>query len=383
MDKFFKRQSRPASPIRIPKHTHFEEEKEDDDDDEEELIFHVKSTKTSQTQQHPQTQETRETQTETETNLETEFTEPPFDYISFRNIYKLNDYVPTRFIKNIISHHFPTDASVMHEYTDTTKLLKIKICDLFPNKIENWKQNREPDYVRIPAIAKNIYQTKTNPIKTMFYMNYNLKTDKFELIDGCHRFKALEMLLSLNENQGRITDPKLKNENNDDIAEWFTNHDIDWLLNEYVIIYICFSSSMNDLEMLRENINLSQPMRYNAYGEKYQVINQIADNYQLKYKKNFSESDNETYLKSNGMTNRNKFIELLNTVYDKYICELENVAIHNRYGIIQQYLIVANENIYYDIIETRIKCNEKTRKRCDETGCYLFVCKNNVLENII
>lgn len=359
MDKFFKRPPN-SSPDKNDKR-----EKKDDSDDEEENYYSSRF---------------RQKQTQTEFVDEPK---PTFDYNLFRNVYKGNDFVPTKFIKNVISHHFPNESLIIHEYTDNIKLLKIKICDLFPNKVCNWKQNREPDYVRIPAIAKNIYETKINPIKTMFYMNYNLKNDNFELIDGCHRFKALEMILSLSENQGKIIDPKLRNENNDELSEWFTNHDINWLLNEYVIIYICFNSPMNDLEMLRENINLSQPMRYNAYGEKYQVINQIADNYQLRYKKNFSESDNETYLKSNGMTNRNKFIELLNAVYDKYICELENANIHNRYGIIQRYLIIANENIYYDIIETRIKCNEKTRKRCDETGCYLFVCKNNVLENII
>ena len=113
------------------------------------------------------------------------------------------------------------------------------------------------------------------------------------------------------------------------------------------------------------------------FDEKYQVINQIADNYQLRYKKNFSESDNEIYLKTNGMTNRNKFIELLSILYDKYTINV------NRIGILQNHLNVANNKIYIGINELRIKCNDKTKKRCDETGCYLFVYKNNVLENII
>ena len=331
-----------------------------------------------ETQQQQQTQQTQQTRQSRQSRQNQNTQQQTYD--EFRNTYKMNDYIPINHINTLILHHFPNDSSMIHDYNINTKLFRIKIRDLFPDKICNWEFNRDPDYIRIPAIARNIYETRQNPIKTMFYMNYNFKIDKFELIDGCHRFKALEMLVSLNKNNGRIIERKLRNENNDEIAEWFDNYNIDWLLDNYIIIYICFQSSYKDLEILRENINLSQPMRYiknSEFDEKYQVINQIADNYQLRYKKNFSESDNEIYLKTNGMTNRNKFIELLSILYDKY-----NINV-NRIGILQNHLIDANNKIYSDINELRIKCNDKTKKRCDETGCYLFIYKNNVLENII
>jgi hypothetical protein len=302
------------------------------------------------------------------------------NYERFRELYKKNDYVPLNHISTIMSYHFTNDTSIIYDYNMSTKLLKIKICDLFPNKIYNWECNRDPDYIRIPTIAKNIYETRRNPIKTIFYVNYNFKTDKFELIDGCHRFKALEMLLSLSYNNGKIIEDNLRNENNDEIAEWFDNYNIDWLLNDYIIAHVCFQASITDLQNLRENINLSQPMTYRknpVFDEKYQVINQLADNYQVRYKKNFSDSNNESYLKTNGMTNRNKFIELLSILYDKY-----NIDV-NRIGILQQHLNSANDKLYNDVIEGRIKCSEKTKKRCDETGCYLFIYKNNVLENVI
>ena len=304
-------------------------------------------------------------------------------YVSLRRIHlRENQYVPIHLIGDAMYHHFPNESSVLHEYDHVTKLIRVKIGDfLGPNKVINWEYNRAPDYVRIPEIAKTIYETKHNPIRTIFYTNYNFKTDKFEIIDGSHRFKALELLLSLSNNNGRIIDPKMRNENNEDVAMWFDNSDISWLLNDCIILYVCFQSSLNELISLRNTINLSQPMTYeippDPFNEKYQIINVIADDYQLKYRKNFSKSTGENYLKANGMTTRNKFIELLVVLYDKHAVNV------NRAGILQQQLRAANNKIHEKILRNELKISEKTKNRCDDSGCYLFIYKNSFLEDFI
>lgn len=325
-------------------------------------------------------------QTEIDFEYEENFINPNLNtiYSDLRKIHlKNNVFVPVHLINDVVVHHFPNNSSILHDYTSTIKLLKIKVRDLLvQNKIVNWEYNREPDYIRIPTISKSIYENRCNPIKTLFYMNYNFKNDNFEIIDGSHRFKALEMLLSLNNNNGKIIDAKLRNTEGNENAEWFDVNDITWLLNEYVIIYCCFQSTQNELMQLRDNINLSQPMEIipsstPIHDEKYQIINKMADEYQIRYKKNFSDSNDDSYLKSNGMTNRNKFIKLLSNLYNKY-----NIDI-NRVGILHQHLQTANENIHNKLISGNLKCSQKSKKRCDESGCYLFMYKNDVLEEFI
>lgn len=342
-------------------------------------------------QNQNQNQNLQKTDTQTILNVECEddlkkscFNDSISTYHELRKIHlKNNIFVPLHLISNVIMHHFPNNSAIVHDYTATTKLIRIKIHDLLiPNKIVNWNYNREPDYVRIPAISKNIYETRCNPIKTLFYINYNFKNDNFEIIDGSHRFKALEMLLSLRNNNGKIIDSRLKNTDGNESAEWFDDTDINWILNEYILIYCCFQSTQNELIQLRDNINLSQPMEIipsstQINDEKYQIINRIADDYQLRFKKNFSDSNDDSYLKSNGMTNRNKFIKLLSNLYDKY-----NIDI-NRVGILQQHLQIANDNIHAKLDSGKLKCSQKSKKRCDESGCYLFMYKNDVLEDFI
>jgi hypothetical protein len=119
------------------------------------------------------------------------------------------------------------------------------------------------------------------------------------------------------------------------------------------------------------------PSAIPIHDEKYQIINKMADEYQIRYKKNFSDSNDDSYLKSNGMTNRNKFIKLLSNLYNKY-----NIDI-NRVGILHQHLQTANENIHNKLISGNLKCSQKSKKRCDESGCYLFMYKNDVLEEFI
>ena len=302
-------------------------------------------------------------------------------YKQFKNTYKRNDYIPINYIDLVISHHFP-NSSMIHNINEGIKLCNIKILDLLNAHIINWECNREPDKIRIPEIARYIYESKTR-IQTMFYLNYNFKQDRFEIIDGTHRYNALKMIKTLNDENGIIIDERLRGENGENVTTWFNpSEDIDWLLNINVIVQINFTSTKNELIILRNDINNSQPMpieiRENYQDvEKNGIVNRIVDEYSHRYKKCFGSSNGDTYLRNNRKTSRDKFVILLSKLYDKY-----NINI-NRIGTLQQKLEIANDKIRIELLENKIKCNEAIKNRCRETGCYLFLYKDEDLLKII
>jgi len=304
------------------------------------------------------------------------------NYDEFRNANRRNDYVPINKIEYVFSHHFP-HSSMIHDINRDIKLCSIKISDLLNTHIINWQFNREPDVVRIPEIAKYIYESRTR-IQTMFYINYNFKQDRFELIDGVHRYRALKMIKSLSEENGIIIDDRLRGEDGETVATWFNpNESIDWLLNGYVIVQINFISTEDELITLRDDINNSQPMpieiRENSRDiEKNGIVNKIADEYISKYKKCFAiRSNNDKYLRNNRITNRDKFIILLSTLYDKY-----NINI-NRIGILKNRLENANDKIRDKLEKNEISCKDSIKNICNESGCYLFLYRDDKLLEII
>ena len=305
------------------------------------------------------------------------------NYDEFRNANRRNDYVPINKIEYVFSHHFPY-SSMIHDINRDIKLCSIKISDLLNTHIINWQFNREPDVVRIPEIAKYIYESRTR-IQTMFYINYNFKQDRFELIDGVHRYRALKMIKSLSEENGIIIDDRLRGEDGETVATWFNpNESIDWLLNGYVIVQINFISTEDELITLRDDINNSQPMpieiRKNSQDiEKNGIVNKIADEYMSKYKKCFAKKTSTTdkYLRDYRITNRDKFIILLSTLYDKYNINTERI------GTLKNRLEIANNKIKIELQENKIKCKDEVKTRCRQSECYLFLYRDDELLEII
>ena len=181
------------------------------------------------------------------------------EYNEFRNAYKRHEYIPSDKINVAFSYNFQ-HSSIICSANENIKICNIKLSSFLNAHVINWEYNRDPDVVRIPEIAKYIYESKTR-IQTMFYLNYNFKHDRFEIIDGIHRYCALKMLKSLYDEDGLIIDDRLRNENGDNITSWFNpGENIDWLLNSEVIVQINFKSTYNELIILRDDINHSQPM---------------------------------------------------------------------------------------------------------------------------
>jgi hypothetical protein len=104
--------------------------------------------------------------------------------------------------------------------------------------------------------------------------------------------------------------------------------------------------------------------------EKREMIEKIANDWQVRYKKHFSSTANPI----TGNTNRNKFIDLLDKIYDKYKIR------DTKENILKQRLDDANNKISFNIPK---KVSIDIQSKCKETGCYLFLHKNDKLEEII
>jgi hypothetical protein len=210
---------------------------------------------------------------------------------------------------------------------------------------------------RIPIIAENIYN-KRNPIETMFYLSFNKQNEKFDILDGIHRLTALKLI------KEEISKPLI--EQNKFCSD---KDNADWLFNQSVLVNIRFNSTHGDLCNAFENLNSCRPVPELYMGNhekksKVQIINNIANEWCHKYKKHFSSSSKP----NTGNTNRDKFVDLLDKLYDKHECKDENK--------LRDILDNANEQLSKD---TFPKVSIDALYKCKETGCYLFLLKNDKL----
>ncbi len=291
---------------------------------------------------------------EDKNNLETQFLQQQKRFL-------FSDNVSSSFIDLVMKVHFPTSELVLL-YTDTHLDFKIRISDLLLSKhVKNWQFNRPPDSNRCPDIAKTIVKAKRH-IDTKLYLNYNHKNNYFEIYDGIHRYTALKIIKQENESY------------NDSLLETEVNEfsgDFAWLFNQYIIVNIIFGATTADIINAFETLNKAQtvPQLYirDQSREKREVIETIVNEWSSLYKKHFTSSANCIL----GNTNRNKFVELLDGIYVKH--NIDGLTDLNRF---KQLLMKANLYIRSNIPP---KIGLTMRTKCIETGCFLFLYKNDVL----
>jgi hypothetical protein len=308
-------------------------------------------------------------------NILIEFIETPsdksdIDYKNIREPYKNSEFIPLSSIQSILAHHFGSTSEKIHAFAENHLLLKIKICDILNAPINNWSYNRPPDMSRCPDIARYIYNSK-KPIDTMIYLTYMNKTDTFEVLDGIHRLTALRIIQTENSKSKPldfITPP------NEGEYEFGSNNDAHWLYDQYLLVNIRFNSVLGDLIEIFKTLNKSQavPDIYirDIAKEKRDIIEAVANDWQIRYKKHFSSSAKPII----GNTNRNSFINLLDVIYDKY--KIDDTKINKFKQILEE----ANAKISLNI---PLKFSVDTRLKCRESGCYLFLYKNDKLEELI
>jgi hypothetical protein len=275
--------------------------------------------------------------------------EPKSEYEAVRSAFKKTRTIPLNSIPIIMAHYFKDYRQILllnQSHSHAVYLIQIKY--LLNDSVENWIHNRDPDLARIPIIAEDIYNKK-NPIETMFYLSFNKENEKFDILDGIHRLTALKLI---------------KEEN----LTKFRGEDSNLLFNQYVLVNIRFNFTYGDLCNAFQNLNEARPVPELYMGKqeeenKGKIIKNIANEWCHKYKKHFSSSSKP----NTGNTNRDKFVDLLDKLYDKYECKDENM--------LRNILDDANE----DLSLNNPKVSIDALYKCKETGCYLFLLKNDKL----
>lgn len=283
-------------------------------------------------------------------------------YTIARSPFTTTEFIPFNIIPIIIKHFFESSELVL-SYNENHAIYKIMIKDLLVTSVKNWEYNRPPDMARCPDIARYIYNSK-KPIDTMLYLSFNNIKEVFEVLDGIHRITALKIIKEENFKPLDLLDKH----------EFGSGNDADWLFNQYILVNIRFNSPLGDLIEAFKNLNKSQtvPELYirDHTKEKRNIIDTIANEWFVKYKKHFSSSINPI----TGNTNRNKFVDLLDILYEKHKIDESNC------DYFRKILDDANRHISTNIPS---KASIDIRVKCKESGCYLFLYKNDKLEELI
>ena len=275
--------------------------------------------------------------------------------------YKNCDFIPNNIIQKILSSLMPR-AEIIHKYSDRHFILKIKVNDLLTTSITNWKYNRPPDMVRCADISKYIYLSKS-PLDTMLYLNFNNKSKSFDVLDGIHRYTSLKIIKEKNGSLDFITP-----------TDYGNNNDAGWLYESHIILNMRFNSTEGELIELFKTLNKSTPIPdlyiRDIVKEKRDIIENVANNWQVKYKSHFSSNNKPN--KPN--INRDRFIDLLEKIYNKY-----NINENNK-NLLEEVLERANWNISINI---PLKLSQSIIDKCQSTGCWLFIYSDDKILKIV
>lgn len=275
--------------------------------------------------------------------------------------YKNCDFIPNNIIQKVLSSLMPR-AEIIHKYSDRHFILKIKVNDLLTTSITNWKYNRPPDMVRCADISKYIYLSKS-PLDTMLYLNFNNKSKSFDVLDGIHRYTSLKIIKEKNGSLDFITP-----------SDYGNNNDAGWLYESHIILNMRFNSTEGELIELFKTLNKSTPIPdlyiRDIVKEKRDIIENVANNWQVKYKSHFSSNNKPN--KPN--INRDRFIDLLEKIYNKY-----NINENNK-NLLEEVLERANWNISINI---PLKLSQSIIDKCQTTGCWLFIYSDDKILKIV
>ena len=292
--------------------------------------------------------------------IEEDNNDDSYNYLISRAPYIKAEFIPLNIIPVVMKHFFPSSELIL-SYSENHGVYKIQINELLNDNVKNWIYNRPPDMVRCPDIARYIYKSK-KPFDTMIYLSFNNKLELFEVLDGIHRLTALKIIKEENSKPLELLCP----------CDFGSNNDADWLFKQYILVNIRFNATQGEIIEAFECLNKSQavPELYirDFAKEKRDIIDTIANEWCVRYKKHFSSSAHPNI----GNTNRNKFVELLDILYDKLNIDVTNVK------KLTDCLKNANQKCS-EMIPS--KASVDIRLKCKETNCYLFLYKNDVLLN--
>jgi hypothetical protein len=245
----------------------------------------------------------------------------------------------------------------VHSYSDNHYISKCTISDLLKAKVINWEHNRPPDLVRCSEIAENICLRK--PILDwMLYATYDKDTTTFYIVDGIHRFTSLQIIHKENNKPYDYITP----------SSFGGNGDANWIYDAHILI--CIRSNLTKGETIDwfQMLNKSNPVPdlyiNNTSEEKRNIIEEITKDWMRTYKQHFT-SSNKPNIPN---TNRDKFIELLDGIYEKY----------GKTTVPQLTEKLCDFNNYIREHIPR-KANQSAIDKCKTTGCFLFLLSKDVV----
>ena len=266
--------------------------------------------------------------------------------------YKNGEYIPTHAISSIIKTSFPR-CKIIHKYTDHHVVVKVVMSEFLSAPIVNWKFNRPHDPVRCHHIAIDIYNSK-KIVETMFYLAFNNETILFDVIDGIHRYTALKLIQKQNSSELDL----LHNESN---SIFGNGGDAKWLYDSHIFVNIRFNSKEGEVIDFFKSLNKCNPISEiyirDVSREKRDIIESIVSQWQVKYKTHFSSVSKP----NRPNVNRDRFMDLLSELYDRF---------PNK-DILEKKLDKMNTDILFQ--HNPKKLPQKTREKCSETNCWLFI----------
>jgi len=243
----------------------------------------------------------------------------------------------------------------IHSYHANHSLMKIKIIDLLKMPMLNWIHNRPPDMNRSNEIAEYII-IKQPVLDWLFYIVS--QKDKYEMLDGIHRFTALHIIhKKIEENTVLIGFNK------------------DAFYNMDVLLSVRINPSLGECVDLFQNINKSVPIaelyvRVMTDMDKRRILEDVYIKWSLAYPSHFTHC-NRPQIPN---TNRDRFIDFLDHIYEKL-----NITPSNK-NCLEEKLIEINKEIQENI---PAKISQKVIDKCNISGCYLFLVRNESLQDFV
>ena len=242
-------------------------------------------------------------------------------------------------------------------HTDRHQTYKIKMKKFIKLNMKRWQFNRPANMERVHEIGESLFG-KRQPIFFIFQCIYNQEERLFEIIDGIHRYYALKNL-------------------NDILEE---NEQNSWFYNSYLLLEIKYNYSKGEYIDWFETINKCTPVSEiytNSQDEKKEVIEEVVNIYYSKYNSHFKGT--KPYIPN---TSREKFTDVI-----LYICDNFHISSENKKCILK-ILEDINKQIQQIVISNNPKrfnpkITEKSLKKCNDTGLYLFLAKPEKLLNLI
>lgn len=275
--------------------------------------------------------------------------EKPDTLHSLLEPYQSQEYLPIHIISKLVHVAFPS-SSTLHSYSSEHVIIKVPIRELLNAPVMNWQYNRPADVPRCEDIAQYMAKSK-KPVDTMIYMSFNNKKKSFDVVDGIHRYTALMII-------------KEKSQHLDFISSNEFGGDMTWLMNSYILLNLRFNATEEELIGLFKALNKSNPIPdlyvRDVAKDKKELVQSVAIKWQNRFKVHFSAAAKPN--KPN--INRDRFIDVLDAVYDKYHLTEETKE------KLEQILERNNGHISQNIPK---KLTQTIREKCEATGCWLFL----------